>query len=91
MAQTDYDFDARDPKAAQRELKELHAQQETLAKKINKKVFDEGCCSLKNNRVFLFYFLNSRVFYFYFQQVMNMLDKAEAEYQDLMTKRKVCP
>lgn len=51
----DCDLDARDPKAAQRELKELHAQQETLAKKINKKVFDEGSCSLKNNRVLLFF------------------------------------
>lgn len=38
VAQTDYDFEARDPKAAQRELRELSAQQEALAKKINKKV-----------------------------------------------------
>jgi len=58
VAHTDYDFESRDPDAAAKELKELQKQQESLSKKINKKV-------------------------------MNMLDKAEAEYTDLMAKRKV--
>ena len=54
---TDYDFQARDPRAAQRELKDLTKEQEALSKKINKKV-------------------------------MNMLDKAEQEYTELVNKRK---
>jgi structural maintenance of chromosome 2 len=58
VARTDYDFESRDPEAAAKELKELQRQQESLSKKINKKV-------------------------------MNMLDKAEVEYTDLMAKRKV--
>jgi len=55
---TDYDFEARNPKSAQQDLKELQKQQEGLSKMINKKV-------------------------------MNMLDKAESEYVDLISKRNV--
>ena len=38
QSNTDYDFEARDPKVAVRELKDLTKQQEALSKKINKKV-----------------------------------------------------